>query len=540
MDKSVLVHYFLEKGFLVSPDFFDSLPSEFEESSFSRSLSSFSVSPLVLHSSLFREDSSLDVNWSEFEKSRVIFEKQGSSSVYSAFLDLFSGAPSVPDTSSLYEESFSEESPPYEPISPSGSVVVLKSYIDTFQKKKVQDFVDHFRVRYESLRDILLSRLDLQHSISINRLSHKQHGDDVSFIGLISSKVMTKNGNYRLTLEDLTGTIDVLITKTKEELYSLVDDCVLDEVVGIRGVLGQNIVFCNQLYVPDIPEGSEFKKAPDETYAAIISDIHVGLHLFLEEDFNNFLKWTRGEFGNKKQRHIASKLKYLFLNGDLVEGVGIYPGQEEDLVIKDITKQYDQLAFFFSQIPSHIELIICGGNHDALRLSEPQPPLDKKYASALYSLPNALHVSNPSLITIHADKDFPGFDVLMYHGFSIPYYADSVPSIRQAGGMNRTDLIMKYLLQRRHLAPAHGSNLYVPDPHKDPLVIDKVPDIFITGHVHQACASHYKHVTLINSSCWASQSEDNKRRGIVPTPSRVPLLNLKTREVRFMNFYQGS
>ena len=59
---------------------------------------------------------------------------------------------------------------------------------------------------------------------------------------------------------------------------------------------------------------------------------------------------------------------------------------------------------------------------------------------------------------------------------------------------------MKSLLQKRHLAPSHGSSLYIPDPKMDSLVTDKVPDIFVTGHIHQIVVSRYKNVDLIKEA----------------------------------------
>ena len=137
---------------------------------------------------------------------------------------------------------------------------------------------------------------------------------------------------------------------------------------------------------------------------------------------------------------------------------------------------------------------------------------------------------------LQSSKDFPGFNILMYHGYSFPYFGDNVPSIREKGGLFRCDLIMKYLLQKRHLAPTHGSNLYVPDDECDSLVIDKIPDIFVSGHIHQITAGTYRNISLINSSCWVVQSEDNAKRGIVPHPGKIPIINLQTREIKIMNF----
>jgi len=416
------------------------------------------------------------------------------------------------------------------------SVKIIKSYNEEEQKRDVQCFVNHFKNRYEVMRKILISRQDLQESVSIIRLSRKNEREKVSVIGIVLDKQETKNGNIKLTIEDPTGVIMVLVNKTKEEIFNLAKDIVNDEVIGVSGAMGKNILFCNSLYFPDIPLNHELKKSPDEAYAVFISDIHFGIKNFISTDFLKFIAWLKGEFGNEIHREIARKVKYLFITGDIVEGIGIYPGQEEDLEIKDIYEQYEEATKYFKMIPENIQIIICAGNHDAVRMSEPQPKFDKHISKGFYEIPNLNIVSNPAIVNIHSSENFPGFNILMYHGFSFPYYADNVPSLRNAGGIFRCDLIMKYLLQKRHLAPAHGSNQYIPDPRGDNLIIDLIPDVFVSGHLHQITVSNYRNITLINSACWVVQSADNAKRGIVPNPAKVPILNLKTRQVKIMNF----
>ncbi|MBN2367470.1 metallophosphoesterase, partial [Candidatus Woesearchaeota archaeon] len=226
----------------------------------------------------------------------------------------------------------------------------------------------------------------------------------------------------------------------------------------------------------------------------------------------------------------------IFIVGDIVEGAGIYPDQEEDLEIKNITKQYEEVAKYLSMFPKHMKIFLCAGNHDAVRLSEPQPIFDKDFAAPLYNLKNIEFVSNPSLISIEVSKDSSGIDVLLYHGYSFPYYADTVESIRTTGGLTRTDLIMKYLLKRRHLAPTHGSTLYMPNYDKDPLLIGKVPDIFVTGHVHRTKVETYRSVTLLNCSCWLGQTKYQEKVGLKPEPGRVIAINLQTRKPKIINF----
>jgi DNA polymerase II small subunit len=250
------------------------------------------------------------------------------------------------------------------------------------------------------------------------------------------------------------------------------------------------------------------------------------------------LHWLNGRVGSDEQRRVASKVRYAIFVGDLVEGVGVYPNQERDLAITDVYKQYDYFEQYLKQIPSNIQIILVPGNHDIGRLSEPQPSLFFDTMKSISQMPNVLSLSNPCIFNIgsHKDIDFPGFDVLLYHGGSIFYYAENLPLVRSQGGIKRTDLVMKYLLQRRHLAPTHSSTIYVPDSQKDPLVIETVPDFFVTGHTHKLAVSSYRNVTIINASCWAGMTDYMEKRGVVPEPGRLPIVNLQTREVKVMNF----
>ena len=183
-----------------------------------------------------------------------------------------------------------------------------------------------------------------------------------------------------------------------------------------------------------------------------------------------------------------------------------------------------------------IKIIICPGNHDAVRLAEPQPVLDKGFAKPLYELPNVTMVSNPSVVNIHASEGFSGFDVLLYHGYSFDYYVANVDALRNAGGYDRADLIMKFMLKRRHLAPTHASTPYIPDCRQDALVIDRVPDIFATGHIHKSIAANYCATTMICGSCWQAKTAYQEKVGHHPEPSRVPIINLQTREVKILRF----
>jgi DNA polymerase II small subunit len=419
---------------------------------------------------------------------------------------------------------------------PKENFKVTFSYNKKPKKLGVVDFVSYFNKRFEALSGFLRQRQEFQRTISINRLKAKTEREGVSLIGLVFEKAVTKKNSIILTLEDPTGTINVIVRPDKAELYAVAKDIVLDELIGVEGFFSGDCVFANQIFSPEVPSLKELKKGPVEEYVICLGDLHFGSNVFLKQEFEDFIEWINQKKGSDEQREIASKTKYLLITGDLVEGVGVYPGQEKDLAIKDIKSQYDLFTGYLKRIPPHITIFICPGNHDAGRISEPQPPIFHKYAESLQLLPNIRMISNPGMINIGAGEYFPGFDFLIYHGYSLIYYADHVDSIRAKGGQKRPDLIMKFLLQKRHLAPTHTSNLYIPDRDEDPMVINKIPDFFVTGHIHRMSVNSYKNITLLNCSCWTAITEDQEKRGLQPQPAKVAAINLKSREIKVINF----
>ena len=418
-----------------------------------------------------------------------------------------------------------------------GNVKVLESFKSNSKKITPQDFISHFNARYSSLKKILQQRQQLENITSVGKLRNKAEKEQVSVVAMIYSKEETKNG-IMLTIEDPTGSIKAFITKNKQDLFLKAKDLVPDEMIGISGSMGKNIIFSNELFFPDIPITKEIKKSPVEEYAVFASDIHVGSKKFLEEEFLRFIYWLRGGIGNEKQKEIASKVKYLFIIGDSIDGISIYPTQKEELMITTFREQYKKLAEYLKLIPDDIKIILSPGQHDIVQLAEPQPPLPKEYCEEIYELPNVILVSNPALVNIGAREGFPGFDILLYHGASYNHYAHDVESIRtQTPNISeRSEHVMKLLLQKRHLSPTFDGNPTMPTE-LDNLIIDKVPDIFASGDVHKSAIFNYKGlITGIVSSCFQSKTSFQEKVGHVPDPGRIPIINLKTREVKIMNF----
>ena len=408
--------------------------------------------------------------------------------------------------------------------------VKISQYIANSNKKlEVDDFVSYFRSRFSKMKSILQSHSNLKNLVSINKISGDRQG--ISIIGIVSDKRITKNGNILFNLEDLTGNIRVLINQNKQSLYNKAEDITLDSIVGISGSGNKEIIFANDIIFPDSML-NEKKKSPVEEYALFISDVQFGNKLFLKNNFLKFIDYLNGKIPNTPE---VNKIKYLFIVGDLIDGLGVYPEQEKDLEVKDIEEQFKGIAELLSRIRKDIAIIISPGNHDGVRMMEPQPFFDKKYAWPLYMLENVFLATNPCYVNIGEQKGFPGIDILLYHGYSYLYYADNIPSLIKSDSKNSPDKIMAYLLMNRHLAPTHSSVQYFPSQ-EDFLVIDKVPDIFVSGHIHKCAISFYNNTLLISTAAWEGKTALQEKVGNEPDFSKIPIYNLKTGGIKILDF----
>jgi len=407
------------------------------------------------------------------------------------------------------------------------NIKVISSPIIQDKKLEAKDFVRHFRNRYVFFKKILQERSELEGLTSIDKISNNK---TFSIIGMVASKNITKNKNMILEVEDLTGTTKLLVTKTKTDVFEKAKEIVLDDVLGFKCSGSRDFLFVNDLFYPEASL-TEKRKSEEEVYALFTSDIHVGSKQFLEKNFNKFLDWL-----NDKENKIVNKIRYLFVIGDSIDGVGIYPGQEKDLVIKDIKKQYEKLTGFYKKIPKHINIIQCPGQHDAVRVAEPQPPIGEDFAEDLTKIENLYLVSNPSLIEINGKEEGKGIKILMYHGASMHGLINEIEELRLSNAHLTPAKAVTHLLKRRHLAPSHGTTTYIPNALEDPMIIKQVPDIITTGDLHKPDIEVYNNILIIASSCWQSITPFEEKVGNQPDPCKVPLLNLKTREIKILDF----
>ncbi|MBI2045603.1 metallophosphoesterase [Candidatus Pacearchaeota archaeon] len=408
-------------------------------------------------------------------------------------------------------------------------VKILSMHCLPGKKFDVEDFVNFYRTRFNEMKRVIQEKPAMDNPISIDKLNGAKQG--VSIIGMVFDKKTTKNKNILIEVEDLTGKIKILVNQGKEELFKKAEEIALDSVIGFKCSGNKDILFANEIIFPETSL-LERKKSPNEEHAVFISDVHYGSKNFMKENFDRFIDFMNGNLGNSQE---ALKIKYLFIVGDLVTGIGNYPHQERDLAIKDLEDQFTGISEFLGKLRKDLKIIISPGNHEGVRLMEPQPLYDEKYAWALYDMDNVILTENPAMLNIGAEKDFSGFNVLLYHGFSFPFFVDNVPRLTKERAMNSPDKIMEYLLKHRHLAPTHGSAQYFPGL-KDIHFIKDIPDIFVSGHTHKSAITYHNNILVISGSSWETLTPYQEKFGNTPDHCKVPLLNLKTREVKILDF----
>jgi len=391
------------------------------------------------------------------------------------------------------------------------------------------DFTKLFLDRFEVLKKLLRrQRREMVNIMPIKKIFNNNL-KEIQFVGIIKDIKTTKNGHKLIEIEDDTGIATTIALNSNRDVIQMANEVILDEIVGIRGQLSKNgdLIVINSLVFPDISIQNDHHKSETPVCAAFLSDIHMGSKQFMEKQWQHFLKWINGNVGNSRQRKVAGKIKYIVIPGDVVDGIGIYPNQESELSITDVYRQYEVLAEQMQLIPEYISIIMQPGNHDAVRPAEPQPTFEKEIQN-LFSSNNVTFVGNPCYFSLN------GVEVLSYHGQSLLDFATNIQHLQY----NEPIEIMKMMLKKHHLAPTYGGYTPLAPEHADYMVIDKVPDIFVTGHVHLATIGEYRGITLINASSWQSQTSYQKMLNFIPDSAKLPIVDLKTSNVTMMDFSQ--
>jgi len=382
---------------------------------------------------------------------------------------------------------------------------------------RYQDFVSVFRDRYRRLSKQLRGRVNHRPADAIQSMTP---GSDVASIGMVNDIRSTASGHWLVELEDTSGTFPWLVMKDKD-IAGAVEELLLDEVIAVEGTLSDDagIAFVDAIHFPDVPRTYSPSTADRPVEAALISDVHVGSQEFMADAWEAFADWLHGPE--------AANVEYLLIAGDMVEGVGVYPDQDEELDIVDIYEQYERFDEYLEAVPGDLEIRMIPGNHDAVRLAEPQPGFDEELRSIMSAHDASIH-SNPSTVTVE------GVSILMYHGVSLDELIAELPE--EKASYEQPHRAMYQLLKKRHIAPKYGGHLRLAPEERDYLVIDDVPDVFHTGHVHKLGWGQYHNVLAVNSGCWQAQTDFQKSVNIDPDAGYAPIIDLQTLDLTVRKF----
>lgn len=388
-----------------------------------------------------------------------------------------------------------------------------------------RDFFKLFDSRYKKTLKILSIRSesrqirkikyikDLRNKSRFSSLANENERgklvDSVFVAGLIMLKRNRKN-DVELVIDDTSGSIPV-VCRTRE-LINEASTLVLDQMLMLEispSKRNSNDFVIKDIIFPDIPEHVS-SKSGTESYVALISDLHVGSKYFMEKEFNDFLGWLSSD------DDFVRKIKFICIAGDIVDGIGVYPNQDRELIDININSQMSYAAALLQKIPKRMHVFLIPGNHDPGRRALPQSALTN--LRDFQQLENFSIIGNPSLVELNKVK------LLLFHGQSLDDVIATVPGLSYSKPVEA----MKILLRSRHLSPIYGNRTPIAPESEDMLVIDDVPDVFHAGHVHTTQVGRYKGTLIVNSGAWQKQTKFQQTMGITPTPGICILINLAT------------
>jgi DNA polymerase II small subunit len=381
----------------------------------------------------------------------------------------------------------------------------------------VQGFTALFSSRYTKLKRIMSNRPEAKMIKTVSAVISAKSKDEVYVCGLVTDRRTDRNVT-KITLDDQTGIIETIVVD--EELQKVASGLLMDQFVMEKIVTSKNGGFIvKDIILPDIPDHAA-NRSKTEAYAVFVSDLHVGSKYFMEKEFSDLVAWL------SSPDPIAKRVRFFILGGDVVDGIGIYPNQDKELVALNTQDQLKMLYDILDKIPKHIKVFIAPGNHDPGRRALPQPAIPAKYNPDLWGRKNFFMVGNPAIISLN------GVKVLIFHGQSVDDIVKTTPGL----SYDKPAKVMQYLLKARHLSPIYGAQTPLAPELEDYMVIDDIPDIFHAGHVHVIDLDLYKNILILNSGAWQSQTPFQSGVGITPTPGVAVLVNLKTFKVYTKDF----
>ncbi len=394
----------------------------------------------------------------------------------------------------------------------------------TSDKPDISAFRQLFRNRFDQLSNILKKNLNSSETILKRNLPTEEIPQIKSgiLIGMVQDTRVLHTNRFVIQLEDPESEIITNCVMVQDsDSFPEYRDIIRDTIIGISGVLPKNFrggditAFWGKDIIRPGFLPIKFKPTSDSRKILFIADIHFGSKYFSRSVFAKLIKFLTLKDLNPLYENIASKVDSIIIAGDLVDGIGHFSDQKDQISLHSLQTQYEHLATFLMEIPTHIQIIVIPGEHDATQTALPQPAIDKKIAKSLLALPNLMSHGNPLRLSVE------NLNLLVFHGQGNYTFYQKQFHQEQFNPI----LGIKHLLEYRHLCPEYGSFYPLAPFKKDYLVIDEIPEVVVSGHFHQAHYEEYKGVKIITCGTFQRKHQKLSHIGNDVSIGIVPVLD---------------
>ncbi|MEN3048082.1 MAG: metallophosphoesterase [Candidatus Caldarchaeales archaeon] len=394
--------------------------------------------------------------------------------------------------------------------------VISPTYEDLRIEGTYEEFQAHRASRYAGLRSLLEAR-----GLALRSVRELLESGQEGYAACAVNDVRSSDGRFVLRLEDPSGVWTAFAPAKDRRLTERLELLARDMVVAVRAVGKGGRIVVRDVVFPEVSTSRNAFRGPD-VRVCVVSDVHVGSSKFEREAFEEFLNWLSDEWE-------ALNVRYLVVNGDLVDGVFVYPGQREELELKSLREQFAEAGRLLSRVPREVKVVYIPGNHEPVRKALPQPPIPREYRTVLDPEGRFEYAGNPALM------ELGGARLLFSHGQTMDDVIQLSSRFSYSGLREDIGDLMEVFLRCRHLAPAVEVTPVLPLP-RDPLLIEEVPDVLAMGHVHVAAVRSYRGVRLVNSGTWQGQTRLQRSVGLEPTVGTAALIDARDLSARVLKF----
>ena len=393
-------------------------------------------------------------------------------------------------------------------------------------------FQQLFQNRFDQLSNILLENFKNSEAILKRKINAEESQIRSGLIiGMVQDTRVLHTNKFVIQLEDPESEIITNCVMVQDSpSFPEYRDILRDTVIGISGVLPKNFregdvtaFWGKDVIRPGFPVKS-FNRTFDSHRILFIADLHFGSKYFSRGVFAKLIKFLNLQDLDPTYKDIAKEIKTIIIAGDLVDGVGRFSNQKDHITTHSFQAQYEGLAEILIEIPSHIQIIIIPGEHDATQAALPQPAIDRQISQALLTIPNLTSHGNPLRLTLE------DMNLLVFHGQGNELFQKHFQESRFNPGT-----AVQQLLEYRHLHPEYGSYNPLAPFKRDYLVIDEIPDVFVSGHLHHAYFEEYKGIKII--TCGTFQRENQRKTQLKGKVSLgiIPILDTVTGSVEMID-----